>query len=617
MMQGKEKWKEDLRSAYFELYSDLGGSGRSFDSLMQVIEKRGKERGKELKALDMREHDWYMSEQMVGMMLYVDLFAGTIKGMIDKIPYLVELGITYVHLMPLLKPREKENDGGYAVEDYMDIDPKLGRLEDFVMLMDALRHAGIAVCIDYVLNHTSDTHEWAKKALEGDKNYQDMYMMYDSRDIPDLYDATVPEVLPDKHPGNFTYKMEIDKWVYTSFSDFQWDLNFKNPVVFEKMVDIMLYLANLGVNIIRLDAIAFVWKEIHTSCRNLNQAHKLMHMLHCVKEIACPSLALLGEAIVEPDEIFKYFGTRDYVECGILYNANFMVNIFNSMATRDVRLMKIDNERFNVPVTGCFMNYIRCHDDIGWGFNEDATRQLGLDPYQHKHFLINFYSRDFEGSFAKGEIYQYNPKNHDARTNGTLASLLGLEQARDMKDTHGRIFALNRIKLVTALIFSHRGIPLIYSGDELATINDQSYLKDPHKSKEGRWVHRPYFDWLRAERRKDPFTDEGVIFLYTQNMIRIRKHEPLLNGKIEAQVIDINHNQVYTFYKEDGGKRLLCLYNFSENNQYISSKILRNRGFSGFMSDLLTGKMVSLETGEVHLYPYECLWLKETKTHNT
>ena len=594
---------DKLKLKYFELYGHFGANENQFNSLIRVIEENinhSKSRGK-------KEHDWFMKEDMIGMMLYVDLFGKDFKGVTKHIPYLKKLGITYVHLMPLLKSRDGENDGGYAVEDYLNVNPEYGTLEEFHDLIKSFNRNKIEVCIDYVLNHTSDTHEWAKKALAGDEFYQDMYMMYDTREIPDLYDQTVSEVLPVKCPGNFTYVEQIKKHVFTSFSHFQWDLNFKNPYVFEQMVETMLKLANMGIGILRLDAIAFMWKETNTSCRNLEHAHQILHLFHLIKEIACPSLTLLGEAIVEPHEIVKYFGEEE-TECDLLYNANLMVDIFNSFATRDVRLMQYDNTVLKAPKTGCFMNYIRCHDDIGWGFNEPFINRIGFDSYHHKQFLINFYNGTFNGSFATGENYQYNEKTHDTRTNGTLASLLGLESAERYQDQRARETALYRIKLANALIFSHRGIPLIYSGDELATLNDHTYLNDIHKKDEARWVHRPIFDWERAKKRKDMTTDEGIIFQFIKRLIKLRKSEPLFSGTVDAKVIDVHNQHVYAFLKADDTQQIVCLFNFSENNQYFSNKTLQSVR-SKTLTDMITGKNVSLEK-DVHLYPYECLWLK-------
>lgn len=606
-----DSYMMQLHQIYFDVYGGLGATEEDFNALVSTIARRHAERSPELLALDTRPHDWYVDNKMVGMMLYVDLFAGDFKGLIKKIPYLVELGITYVHLMPLLKPRKGENDGGYAVEDYKSIDTRLGSQKDFKKMIETFRASGIDVCIDYVLNHTSNTHEWAKKALQGHKASQDMYIMFPDRTIPDQYEKTVPEVLPNKAPGNFVYVKEIDRWVFSSFSDFQWDLNFKNPKVFEEIVDIMLYLANMGITILRLDAIAYLWKEVGTTCRNLPQVHKILQMLHLVKEKAAPSLALLGEAIVEPDEIFKYFGDSKQMECGILYNANMMVNIYNALATRDVRLLQIDNSRFKVPKTGCFMNYVRCHDDIGWGLSEQALSDLGFDPFLHKQFLIDFYSRDMPHSFAKGEVYQYNAITRDARTNGALASLLGLEKAIEEKDLHARIYAHNRIKLVHAFIFAHRGIPLIYSGDELATLNDHSYLDDPHKAEEGRWIHRASFDWEKAENRFSDTADEGVVYQFIKKLIAIRKSEKLFTGKLDGRILDVNNPSVYAFYKEDNDDQIICLFNFSEHKQAFTHHALRLIGQYGVLVDRVTGKVFDTDLDTLYLYPYEFLWLKK------
>jgi glycosidase len=606
-----DKNQEALEKTYFKIYQKLGAEKQDFESLLKMMEMRFNDRSAELKKLDRRDKLWYLSRKMIGYMVYTDLFAGSLSKLKAKIPYLKELGISYVHLMPLLKPREGENDGGYAVEDYLDIDPLLGTKKEFFELLDSFRAAKIDVCIDYVINHTADTHVWAKKALAGDKTYQDMYIMFDDRTIPDQYDALVPEVLPDKCPGNFTYKEEIKKWVFTSFSSFQWDLNFKNPLVFEKMVDIMLRLANQGVNMIRLDAIPFMWKEVGTHCRNLGEIHDLLYMINLIKDIVSPSLALLGEAIVEPHEIFKYFGSDERPECGILYNANFMVNIWNGFATRDVRLLNIDNSKYSPPTNSCWMNYVRCHDDIGWGFNEEAISNFGMNPFFHKQFLIDFYSGRFPGSFALGEVYQYNEVSKDARINGTCASLLGLEKAIDENYVYEQNVAIRRIMLAHALIFSHRGIPLIYSGDEIASLNDQSYLNDPKKQLEGRWVHRPIFDWKRAKKRKITNTFEEKIFTGIKHLVKIRKNNPLFDGDVEINVIENSDISVYAFYKQRKTKQLVAIFNFSEHIKQVSTKPYQDAGFKESLVDLFTGRVINFSQEELRLAPYEFLWLEK------
>ena len=494
------------------------------------------------------------------------------------------------------------------LDEHGEYSETIGTTNSFEKMLKAFNKAGIRVCIDYVMNHVADTHQWAQKALDGDKEYQALFEMYDDRTIPDIYDKTVPEVLPDKCPGNFTYKEEIKKWVYTSFSNFQWDLNFRNPKVFELIVDIMLHLSNLGINMLRLDAIPFIWKELHTNCRNLRTAHEIIAMMQTIKKIICPSLILLGEAIVEPHEIFKYFGEHDN-ECDVLYNANLMVNIWNAYATRDSRLLYEDNRQYQAPKNTCWMNYVRCHDDIGWGFNESAISSYGMNPYDHKQFLIHYYSGHFPNSFAKGEIYQFNPINNDARTNGTLASLLGLEKAKDKNDSYAKEVSLRRINMAHALIISHNGIPLIYSGDEIATTNDYSYLQDKDKKLEGRWVHRPFFDWKRAKDRNDTRTPEGVVFTETKKIITLRKKHRIFNSDIPVDYVQFYNNSVYTFYKKDKNNQLYCLFNFSENNQYVDTFEPHSKGINFKAIDLITGKKVDLSEQTIHLHPYETLWL--------
>lgn len=602
-----------LKQLYHKVYGQGDSVEKQFRTLIELMSNAHKLRKPELVLLDQHNHQWYSEQTMIGMTLYVDLFCQDLKKLKTKVAYFKELGIGYIHLMPLLKPRENENDGGYAVEDYRTVDPRLGTNEDLIATVDALRKADIAVCIDYVINHVAKEHEWAKKALQNDPEYQKMFIMYDTEEIPNLYNQTVPEVLPDKCPGNFTYYAEIKKYVFTSFSNFQWDLNFSNPDVFNGMSDNMLYLANMGINMLRLDAIPFMWKEVNTSCRNLKPIHNLIKMLNLIKEIVCPSLVLLGEAIVEPEQIVTYFGDETNTECEVMYNANLMVDVFNSFATRDVRLMLMDANRFHIPRKATWMNYVRCHDDIGWGFDERAITQLGWDPYAHKQFLINFYSGNFDGSFARGELYQFNPVTMDARTNGTLASLLGLEKAIIESDVFAQEEAIKRINLAHALILAYRGIPLIYSGDEIATTNDRNYLLDPDKMAEGRWIHRPYFDWKRMKKINQGETFEAQTYHTLQKLIAIRSKQTLLNGQVSQVALDVKNHSVFCILRQARDQSLIGLFNFSEYPQEVSSLLLRQTVIGETYVDLVQGKTISLRNSQIHLHPYEYLWLVHKK----
>lgn len=598
---------KDLREYYRELYGDNDITNYRYGQLEDIIAKAKKERPAALKKADKGGSGWYISEKMVGIMLYVDKFSHDLYEFEKRIDYLAELGVTYVHFMPLLKSREGNNDGGYAVADYLSIEEKLGDMKQFERVMGLLKKKGIRTCIDFVLNHTAKEHEWARRCREGDPDYRDMYYMFDDRSIPDQYEKTLTQIFPEVAPGNFTYYDDIKKYVMTRFYEFQWDLNYKNPQVFNKVVEVLLTLANKGVDIFRLDAIPYMWKELGTTSMNLPQVHTLLKMMKMIADDVCPSVIFLGEAIVEPKEIVRYFGTRSDKECNVMYNASMMVLLWNSLATKDVRLMErslsID---YGVPDDGVWINYARCHDDIGWGFEEDILRELGMDPLKHKQFMIEFMEGRYPGSVSTGELYEFNPVTLDARNSGTLASMCGLEQALGEKRFYKIEMAIKRILLLHAMIISYTGIPLLYSGDELGQLNNWNYKKDPAIAHDSRWLHRGPMDWDAAAKRKDLATVQGVIFSGIRRMIEIRKSSDLFRSDLKSTPVDTGNKAVFGFHK---GSRMMVLANFSDQVQWVDASTFDWFGLPGEMADLLQGRPIRTYHNRIMLGPYEFLWL--------
>ncbi len=598
---------KDLREYYRELYGDNDITNYRYGQLEDIIAKAKKERPAALKKADKGGSGWYISEKMVGIMLYVDKFSHDLYEFEKRIDYLAELGVTYVHFMPLLKSREGNNDGGYAVADYLSIEEKLGDMKQFERVMGLLKKKGIRTCIDFVLNHTAKEHEWARRCREGDPDYRDMYYMFDDRSIPDQYEKTLAQIFPEVAPGNFTYYDDIKKYVMTRFYEFQWDLNYKNPQVFNKVVEVLLTLANKGVDIFRLDAIPYMWKELGTTSMNLPQVHTLLKMMKMIADDVCPSVIFLGEAIVEPKEIVRYFGTRSDKECNVMYNASMMVLLWNSLATKDVRLMErslsID---YGVPDDGVWINYARCHDDIGWEFEEDILRELGMDPLKHKQFMIEFMEGRYPGSVSTGELYEFNPVTLDARNSGTLASMCGLEQALGEKHFYKIEMAIKRILLLHAMIISYTGIPLLYSGDELGQLNNWNYKKDPAIAHDSRWLHRGPMDWDAAAKRKDLATVQGVIFSGIRRMIEIRKSSDLFRSDLKSTPVDTGNKAVFGFHK---GSRMMVLANFSDQVQWVDASTFDWFGLPGEMADLLQGRPIRTYHNRIMLGPYEFLWL--------
>ncbi|MDZ4136654.1 MAG: alpha-amylase family glycosyl hydrolase, partial [Paracoccaceae bacterium] len=267
-------------------------------SLLRVLQKSWAARPSELRRLDLQrdlEPDWFQRPDRAGYVFYIDRFAGTLADVHEKLDYLQDLGITYVHLMPCLKPRPGDSDGGYSVMDYRAINPAFGTMDDLQTLATALRDRGMSLCVDLVLNHTAKEHAWARKAAKGHPRYRDYYLMFDDDTLPKRYEQALVEVFPDTAPGNFTHYPEIGKWVWTTFNEHQWDLNWANPAVFMEIAEIMLFLANRGVDVLRLDAVAFMWKRLGTRCQSEPQVHMLLQALRAVCRIACPAVLHLAE----------------------------------------------------------------------------------------------------------------------------------------------------------------------------------------------------------------------------------------------------------------------------------------------------------------------------------
>ncbi len=570
-----------LFTLYYQLYGTRFDFFYYLEDLLLLLARSWFKRPADLKALDeQREHNplWFQSHTMLGGVIYVDLFAGNLEGVRARIPYFQELGLTYLHLMPLFKMPEGENDGGYAVSSYRHVHPSLGTMTRLRHLASELRAAGISLVLDFVLNHTSNEHEWAQRARRGEPEYQAFYRVFPDRHWPDQYERHLREIFPDEHPGAFTYipdfvyvhedgRTQQGAWVWTTFHSYQWDLNYENPAVFNRMAAEMLFLANQGVEILRLDAVAFLWKRLGTSCENLPEAHILIRAFNAIARIAAPALYFKSEAIVHPDEVVRYI---DPAECQLSYNPLLMALLWNSLATRKVRLLSHAlAHRFAIHPETAWVNYVRCHDDIGWTFSDEDAAILGINGRDHRHFLNEFYRGRFPGSFARGLPFQENPKTGDCRISGTCASLAGLEKALQEEGPQEVELALRRIWLLHAIAFTVGGIPLIYLGDEIATLNDYSYRHDPNKAGDSRWVHRPRLDWQRYARRHDSQTIEGRAYRGFQRLIALRKQHSVFScGHLTVLPTDNPH--VLAFQRQVKDQSAIVVANFSEQHQYLS-----------------------------------------------
>ena len=600
--QRMEKHQDELRWLYMELY----GNDAMYAELCEQMHDYYLKRSTELKKRDIKKEknpDWFKEKEMLGMMLYIDNFAGNLKGVEKKLAYLKECNVNCIHLMPFLDTPKGKSDGGYAVADFRKVRPDLGTMKDLARLTEKCHENGMNVCMDFVMNHTSEEHEWAKRARAGEGEYMSRYFFYDNGDIPARYEETVPQVFPTTAPGNFTWLPEIGHYVLTTFYPYQWDLNYRNPRVFNEMMYNFLFLANQGMDIIRIDAVPYIWKELGTSCRNLKEVHTIVRMMRMIAEIVCPSVILLGEVVMEPEKVVPYFGTVEKPECHMLYNVTTMATTWNSIATRDIRLLKKQMDIVSrLPKQYTFLNYLRCHDDIGWGLDFDTMKQWGMEEPSHKRYLNDYFTGKIAGSISRGELYNDDSVTQDARFCGTTASMCGIEAAGFEGNAEKMQTAIQEDLMLHAYMLTQSGIPMLYSGDELGQVNDYSYKDDAEKASDSRYLHRGAFLWELADKRKDLSTVQGQLFQMLNRLEQIRRQENVFSQEAEVYTYDVHNDSILGILREYKGERFIALFNFSENEQTAWMQE------EGIFRNLVNGEIV--EVKDPVLKGYEFVWMK-------
>ncbi|WP_421808488.1 amylosucrase [Flagellimonas sp.] len=608
-----------IQKQFFSLYPEERYAPH-FQKLLKLLPKLFLERPEVLKSQDiarLKSGNWYQSEKLMGMQLYVEHFNKDLKGLKEKIPYLKSLGVNFVHLMPITTRPKGESDGGYAVNNYLEVDPKYGSKEDLLELTTAFRKNGMYLMLDFVVNHTSNEFSWAKKAKKGDKKYQSYYYTYEDFTIPAEFEKTLPEVFPETSPGNFTYIPEMEKWVMTVFNSYQWDLNYTNPEVFLEMLTNLVKLTDMGVDVVRFDALAFLWKKIGTISQNLPEAHNLISLFRMCLQVVAPGAILLAEAIVAPTNIIKYFGEDEKQgnECEIAYNASLMALLWNSIATKKTSLLyKSLIHVPSKPKDGTWINYIRCHDDIGLGYENHLIEELGWNPNMHRKFLLDYYCRRLDWSPAMGMLFMYNPKTGDGRITGSAASLLGLEKGIQTKDEELIKEAVDKIIMLHGITLAFGGIPLIYAGDEIGTLNDYSFQTDDAKKGDSRWVNRPMQDWDLISQLDKLESPQSKVFRALQHLIQIRKGHGVFADNNNLELCHTGNDHIFSFERTQGYNGLLILCNFDENPQVIDSSWIKKLGYfsQGDPVDLVSGEKVRLNSALLEVMPYQMIWLMKS-----
>jgi amylosucrase len=611
-----------IHSLFYRLYGDRPDFADQAQRLVETMARQYIRRPQVLRAIDIereRDFSWFLHQKWTGMALYSEGFAGDLRGVTERLSYFQELGINLIHIMPVLKCPEGRSDGGYAVSDFRAIDPRVGTLEDLQQLAKNTRDRGILLTLDVVLNHTSDEHEWAKRAREGEDYYRNFYFTYPSRNVPDMFEQSMPEIFPETAPGNFTWNETMQRWVMTVFNDYQWDLNYSNPAVFIEMLDVVLYWANQGADILRLDAVAFLWKKIGSTCQNEREAHLILQLMKDCAQVAAPGVLFIAEAIVAPVEVIKYFGEDAVIakECEIAYNATFMALLWDAVATKNAKLLNQGIKSLPVKLErATWLNYVRCHDDIGLGFDDPDIDLAGYDPANHRQYLVDYFTGRYADSHARGLPFGQNHRTGDSRISGSLASLVGLEYALETSDDMATRDAISIILLLHAMIMSFGGIPLLYYGDEIGTINDNAYLNDPHKATDTRWMHRPTIDWEKAARRNQTGTIEYRIFTALKRMIAVRGEISVFADFNNRELIEVENPNLFVFERYNWLSRrdsVLVVANFDRQPQSLNLDEMATWGTIDFsrLTDLYSGGQPDMVNHTLVIPGFSFYWLAE------
>ncbi|MBI1351042.1 MAG: alpha-amylase [Actinomycetales bacterium] len=606
-----DRWAPDLHAGLSAVY-DADAVLPAVTDVIAGVHRGRSERLRQRDRERLLRADWFQASDAVGYVAYADLFAGDLPGIRRHIDYLAGLGVTYLHLMPLLTPRPGANDGGYAVMDYRSVRADLGSMDDLAALARDLHDAGISLTLDLVLNHVAREHEWAVKAKAGDPAYRDYFYVFPDRTVPDQYEETLPEIFPAFAPGNFTWDEALDGWVWTTFNEWQWDVNWSNPRVFVEYADIIGFLANQGADCVRLDAIAFTWKRMGTNCQNQPEVHALTQALRAAARIMSPSLIFKAEAIVGPKDVVAYLGQGEHAGkvSDLAYHNSLMVQIWSALAARDGRLLATALSRFApIPVTSAWATYLRCHDDIGWAIDDADAADVGWDGYAHRSFLADFYAGEFEGSFARGMHFQSNPETGDRRTSGSAASLAGIEAALDGGNPAALETAISRLSCAYAMVFGFGGLPLLYMGDELGLLNDHSYLDDPAKAEDNRWIHRPAMDWSLADGHAASGGVADRVFQAIRRLIEARKELAALHASVPTEASVTGDPAVLVFRRRHAAGTVVQVYNLSESTRVLWPGDLQPLA-AGPLLEHLSGEVLDISRPVV-LPPYGAWWLTE------
>lgn len=559
---------DELKWLYMELYSNES----MLSELCYQIHNFFIERDEGLKNRDVtRENnpDWYRKSKMTGMALYIDHFADTIKGVEQSIEHLQKCNINYVHFMPFFETTRYRTDDQYAITDFRKTMEKIGKIEDLCHLTKLCHEKSINVSVDFIMNRTSNEHEWAKKAMHGDVEY-------------------------------------MNRYVTKTDHSYEWDLNYKNPRVLNEMMYNYMFIANLGTDLIQINEIEDIWKGESQNCSKVSQIHTIARIMRIISEIVCPGVLLLGNVKNDMKNAITYFGEDEKPEFHMVYQKTFMNEVWNSVATRNVKLLQTKLDVINkYPKEYVFVNYLRNHEKLNWNLDYDFLyKNQKINQKMHREYLNEYFLGRTGYSNSRGEVENNSDNSEKICFCGTTASMCGLEKAIDENNKKEINQAIKLEIMLYAYLFIQSGIPVIYSGDEIGQMNDYSYKENRDKMRDIQNVCRGKFDWSKAVKVVDEYSIEGKIMRGLNKIQVVKNRENTFCQIADVRVVDTKNNSVICIAREFAGEKILGIFNFSEHE-----KIVNIDEEEGIYEDLLSGKKMKVKC--LQMQGYDFYYLKK------
>jgi amylosucrase len=626
-----DRWWPDFAAAAAEVYPADELEELDAD-VAEIIARSVARRPARLRRRDLDRlvrPDWFAAPDQLGYAAYADRFAGDLVAIRKTLPYLSELGVTVLHLLPLQTPRPEPHDGGHAVADHRSVRPDLGTVDELSALSADLHGQGMSLGLDLVLTHVAREHEWARRARIGRRRYRGAFHVLADGARVDRLARTVPPAWPGAAPP-FTWDDELGASVWTTFHPWQWDLDWSNSDVFCASLDIMCSLANLGVDVLRLVGLPFAWKRDGTGCRDLPEVGALLQALRAALRIAAPSLAVAAPSAASGDDpgVYAGRGRRSGRGADLAARDDLAAHVWAMLATGRTELAARALSRVPPhPPGAAWTVTVRDHDEIAWRVSDADAAAVGLHGPDHRAFLTGFYTGQHPGSFARGARFRVDVpagptgphgRYGEERVVGSTARLAGLDAALELPPGPRREAALDdavaRVLLAHAVVLGWGGLPMLWSGDELGLRGDPAWCADPARAGDTRWLHRPVLPWgvsplgERADDRHDASTVAGQLFSGMRHLARVRAGLPQLHASAEAEIVDTGTPAVLAVLRRHPVGPMLGLYN-------VAGRLLRLDGgllalVPGRPWDALTGAPVAADaSGGWWLPPYAARWL--------